>query len=53
MRAPPDIRAHLVEVGNNADDDIDLAETALVLAAVARPCVSRAPYRRHLQALVD
>ena len=53
MRAPPDIRAHLVEVGNNADDDIDLAETALVLAAVARPGASRAPYRRHLQALVD
>jgi len=53
MRAPPDIRALLVETGNHGEENIDLAETALILASAVRPGVSRAPYLRHLQVLVD
>ena len=36
-----------------ADDEIDLADTALVLASADRPRVSLEPYRRHLARLVD
>lgn len=41
-------RAHLARLGGLADDDIDLAEAALALAALERPHASREPYRRHL-----
>lgn len=41
-------REYLVRLGGLADDDIDLAEAALALAALERPRVSLEPYRRHL-----
>ncbi len=41
-------RDYLVRLGGLADDDIDLAEAALALAALERPRVSLEPYRRHL-----
>jgi len=41
----------LKSLGATTDEDIDLAEGALALAAVARPSVSLAPYREHLSAL--
>lgn len=44
-------REFLARVGGLADDDIDLAEAALALAAVDRPRISREPYRRHLAKL--
>lgn len=52
MRAPPDIRARLIKIGKRADEDIDLAEAALILAAADRPGVALDPYRRHLERLV-
>lgn len=42
-------REYLVRLGGLADDDIDLAEAALALAALERPRVSLEPYRRHLE----
>lgn len=41
-------REHLTRLGGLADNDIDLAEAALALAALERPRVSLEPYRRHL-----
>ena len=52
MRTPPDIRARLVKIGEGADEDIDIAEAALILAAADRPGVALEPYRRHLDRLV-
>ncbi|MFQ5765250.1 MAG: transglutaminase family protein, partial [Rhodospirillales bacterium] len=52
MRLPPDIRQRLTAIGESADGDIDLAEAALVLAAVDRPGVPLEPYRRHLERMV-
>lgn len=52
MRLPPDIRARLVKIGQLADRQIDLADTALTLAAAERPGVPPDPYRRHLERLV-
>ncbi len=52
MRAPPDIRARLIKIGTLADEDIDIAEAAFILAAAERPGVALDPYRRHLDHLV-
>ena len=52
MRTPPDIRARLIKIGEGADEDIDIAEAALILAAADRPGVAPEPYRRHLDHLV-
>lgn len=52
MRLPSDIREALVAVGEQADEDVDLAETALLLATVDRPAVHLDSYRRHLSSLV-
>lgn len=41
----------LCEIGSREDASIDLADTALVLAALDRPDVKTAPYRDHLAAL--
>jgi regulator of sirC expression with transglutaminase-like and TPR domain len=46
-----EIRAELTRVGTLPDGDIDLAGTALHLAAVNRPRVAIEPYRRHLEKL--
>ncbi len=43
----------LCEIGSRDDADIDLAETALILAAVDLPGTDTAPYREHLGALAD
>ncbi len=51
MRLPTDICEALVEVGRASDADVDLAETALILATVDRPAVHLDSYRRHLAAL--
>jgi regulator of sirC expression with transglutaminase-like and TPR domain len=52
VRLPSDIRARLVKIGQLADRQIDLADTALTLAAAERPGVPLDPYRRHLERLV-
>lgn len=39
--------------GEQTDDGLDLAETALALAAMDKPESDLAPYRDHLQSLVD
>jgi len=52
VRTPPDIRARLIKIGEGADEDIDIAEAALILAAADRPGVAPEPYRRHLDHLV-
>jgi regulator of sirC expression with transglutaminase-like and TPR domain len=44
---------HLRHVGTQADAEIDLAETALALAALERPEVSLDRYRDHLARLTD
>lgn len=53
MRAPPDIRARLIKIGSLADEDIDIAEAAFILAAADRPGVALDPYRRHLEHLAQ
>ena len=53
MRPAAHIRAELSRVGATADDEIDLAGTALVLASAAQPRVLLESYRRHLARLVD
>ena len=53
MKPSPAQRARLVEVGALDDDDIDLLETALVLASAERPGVSLEPYRRHAENLPE
>lgn len=44
---------YLTSVGALEDEDIDLAETALILAALDKPEVDLATYRSHLAVLVD
>lgn len=44
-------RATLGRYGRAADADIDLAQAALALAALARPEIPMAPYRMHLEVL--
>ena len=46
------VRSKLVHISAAPDGDIELAETALVLASIARPRVAIEPYRRHLAKLV-
>jgi len=53
VRLPADIRAALVDTGSRPGGEVDLAETALVLASIARPGVPIDPYRRHLESVVD
>ncbi len=53
MRLPADICEALVEVGQQPDDEVDLAETALILSTVDRPAVHLDSYRRHLNTLCD
>ncbi|NQV84920.1 MAG: tetratricopeptide repeat protein [Rhodospirillales bacterium] len=53
MKAPRNTRARLIEIGNAEDDAIDLAPTALIVAATERPGVSLDPYRRHLEQLAS
>ncbi len=48
-----EIEADLNRVGTLADAEIDLAETALSLAASDRPEAARHPYRLHLAAIAD
>jgi regulator of sirC expression with transglutaminase-like and TPR domain len=51
VKPTPDICRRLVEVGNLADDDVDLADTALLLGSIDRPGVNLGPYQRHLSVL--
>jgi len=51
MTLPEPLRARLEAVGAHADGDIDLAETALLLAGIERPGVALDPYRRHMDRL--
>jgi regulator of sirC expression with transglutaminase-like and TPR domain len=53
VRLPADIRAALVDAGSRSGGDVDLAETALVLASITRPGVPIDPYRRHLDSVVE
>ena len=48
MSSAAHIRRALGAAGGLADADIDVAETALLLAAVGRPRLALEPYRRHL-----
>jgi len=48
-----EILTALEAVGQQPDDSIDLAETALLLAALDEPDTDLAPYRRHLAALAS
>lgn len=53
MTTRRETRAQLSRIGGLADDAIDPAATALLLAQLERPRASLEPYRRHLQRLVD
>ena len=53
MNLPPQICEALVEFGQQSDDELDLAEIALILATIDRPAVHLDSYRRHLQILCD
>lgn len=53
MNLPAEICEALVEIGQQSDIDLDLAETALILATVDRPAVHLDSYRRHLTTLCD
>jgi regulator of sirC expression with transglutaminase-like and TPR domain len=47
------LRKALVEIGQLPDDNLDLAETALLLAKADRPEVQLDSYQRHLVSLCD
>ncbi|MBC8157864.1 MAG: transglutaminase family protein [Rhodospirillales bacterium] len=49
MRLPAKFRKKLSALGALADDEIDLAEAALLLACAGRPRANLEPYRRHLE----
>lgn len=49
MVASPAIRKGLRHIGRMAEDQVDVAEAGLLLAALSRPGVALAPYRRHLE----
>lgn len=49
----PAVRVSLRAVAAQAEDDIDVAEVALLLAVVSRPGVLLQPYRRHLAKLCE
>lgn len=51
-QGPVALRRILSKLADQADEDIDLGEAALTLAAVAHPAEDPAPYREHLDALV-
>ncbi len=51
MSLAPALRDELEAAGRTDEAAIDLAETALALAAASKPEVARGPYRRHLQKL--
>ncbi len=51
MKPPTDTAARLTRIGALAGEQVDLAETALVLASIERPGVRAEPYRRHLDRL--
>ena len=53
MNLPPQICKTLVEFGQQSDDELDLAEIALILATIDRPAAHLDSYRRHLQTLCD
>ncbi len=53
MIADGSIEKRLRAFGELADGEIDLAEAALTLARAARPHVSEAPYRRHIESLIE
>ena len=53
MERPEDLLRQLGAVGEAADDDLPLAETALVLAALDHNAVELKPYRDHLNKLTD
>lgn len=53
MSLPAAIRSPLVRIGTLADEEIDLAEAALVIAAADRPQAAQEPYRRHLAKLAE
>jgi regulator of sirC expression with transglutaminase-like and TPR domain len=48
-----DLEAGLRHVGGQLDEEIDLAQTALLLAALDRPRVSLDRFRHHLNVLAD
>lgn len=53
MRLPPNICEALVDIGRAPEDQVDLAETALILATADRPAVHLDSYRRHLKTLCE
>lgn len=53
MTVPPAARERLRAIASTRDEDLDLFESALALAAVARPHVPEEPYRRHIATLID
>ena len=53
MNPPPDAISILRCAGEQGDDGLDLAETALALAALENPQASLTPYREHLAVLVE
>lgn len=52
-RLSEDTNRALKAIAETADQEIDLAEAALVLASIDRPQVTPDAYRRHLSALAD
>lgn len=53
MTPRADLRARLIRLGRLPDEEIDLADAALILAAIDRPRVPLEPYRRHLARLAS
>ena len=52
MTPGAEARTYLIGLGGLPDDEINLAEAALVLASIDRPRAALEPYRRHLERLV-
>ncbi len=53
MVLSPTFRKRLVDIGRLPDREIDLAETALILATAERPGVPLTRYRRHLTRIAN
>lgn len=53
MAGKNEIKALLRQVGETPDEEIDIAETALLLASLGRPGVALDRYRDHLRLIAD
>ena len=53
MKPSPKVCQHLSKIGTLDDNELELTETALMLASCERPNLDTTVYKRHLRKLTD